>query len=121
MIVADNGSDMFFQGMPSDQWNMSAVLQIQQIAATSFEVVDLKPAVTSLSVTSGSTAGGTSVTASGYNFGGAAGQLHVLFGTTEATSVTILSDTQVVANAPAHAAGTGGRRGQAGAPNSHSD
>ena len=103
LIVADNGSDMFFQGTPSDQWNMNAVLDIQAIPATQFDVVDLAPAVTGLGAASGSA--GTSVTIAGRNFGGAAGQLHVLFGGTEATSVTIVSDTQLVAVAPAHAAG----------------
>ena len=48
LIVADNGSDMFFQGTPSDQWNMDAMLQIQAIPATDFEVVDLTPVVTGL-------------------------------------------------------------------------
>ena len=114
MIVADNGSDFFFQGMPSSQWNMSSVLQVQSIKATDFEVVDLSPRVTSLNVSTGSTGGGTSVTISGYNFGGAAGQLHVLFGTAEATSVTVLSDSQVVAVSPAHAAGTVDIRVQSG-------
>ena len=111
LIVADNGSDMFFQGTPSDQWNMDSVLQVQQIPATQFEVVDLTPVVTSLSVTSGPTVGGTSVTISGQNFSGAAGQLHVLFGNVEASSVTILSDTQVRVVDPAHAAGTVDVRG----------
>src|SRR5262249_37502471 len=64
------------------------------------------PVVSSLNVNSGPTAGGTSVTITGRNFSGAAGQLTVLFGTTPATSVTILSDTQVVAVSPARAAGT---------------
>ncbi|HKB01854.1 MAG TPA: Ig-like domain-containing protein, partial [Gemmataceae bacterium] len=106
LIVADNGSDMFFTGMPSERWDMAAVRQVQSLRATDFEVVDLTPRVTGLSIHSGSTAGGTAVIISGYNFGGAAGQLHVRFGNVDATSVTILSDTQLVAVAPAHAAGT---------------
>jgi hypothetical protein len=106
MIVADNGSDFFFQGTPSEQWDMDAVLQVQSIRGDQFEVVDLTPRVTGLSVNSGSSSGGTFVTITGRNFGGAAGQLHVRFGTVEATSVTILSDTQLVVIAPAHAAGT---------------
>ena len=105
MIVADNGSDMFFSGMPSTDWNMSAVRQVQSMRATDFEVVDLTPVVSGLSVASGSTAGGTTVTITGKNFGGAAGRLSVLFGGTAATSVTILSDTQVRAVSPARAAG----------------
>jgi hypothetical protein len=105
LIVADNGSDMYFQGTPSTDWDMDDVLQIQQIGAGSFEVVDLTPVVTGLSVVGGSTTGGTTVTITGRNFSGAAGQLHVLFGTTEATSVTVVSDTQLIAVAPAHASG----------------
>src|SRR5262249_41495606 len=114
MIVADNGSDMFFTGMPSTQWNMSNVLQVQSIKATDFEVVDLTPRVTGMSAPTGPAGGGTSVTVTGQNFSGAAGQLHVLFGGVDATSVTIVSDTQAVAAAPAHAAGTVDVRVQSG-------
>ena len=106
MIVADNGSDMFFTGTPSTDWDMDEVLQVQSIRATDFEVVDMTPVISGLSAAAGSTSGGTVVTITGYNFGGSAGGLSVLFGTTPATSVTILSDTQVRAVAPAHAAGT---------------
>jgi hypothetical protein len=112
--VADNGSDFFFQGQPSTLWNMDSVLQVQSIRASDFEVADLTPIVTGLSVHSASTAGGTSVTITGKNFSGAAGRLHVLFGTTEAASYTIVSDTKIVAVAPAHAAGNVDVRVQSG-------
>lgn len=116
MIVADNGSDMYFQGDATTLWtNIDAVRQIQGIDANAFEVVDLTPIVTSLSVNSGSTAGGTSVTITGKNFSGAAGRLHVLFGGVEATSFTINSDTQITALAPAQAAGQVDVRVQSGA------
>ena len=114
LIVADNGSDMYFQGAPSSQWNMSAVLQISQIRASDFEVVDLTPVVSSLSASFGSPLGGTSFTISGKIFSGAAGQLHVLFGAAEATSVSIVSDSQLNVVAPAHAAGTVDVRVQSG-------
>ena len=115
LIIADNGSDMYFQGDASTAWtNIDAVRQIQAINASAFEVVDLTPIVTSLSVNSGSTAGGTSVTITGKNFSGAAGRLHVLFGTTEAASFTIVSDTQITALAPASAAGPVDVRVQSG-------
>jgi hypothetical protein len=114
LIVADNGSDMFFQGHPSTSWNMDSVLQVQSIRASDFEVVDLTPKITGLSISTGSTAGGASVTITGQNFSGAAGRLHVYFGTTEATSFTIQSDTKIVVNAPAHAAGTVDVRVQSG-------
>jgi hypothetical protein len=105
LIVADNGSDMYFQGTPSDQWNMDAMLQLRAIKATDFEVVDLTPVVTGLDVSTGPTGGGSGVVVSGHNFSGAAGRLHVLFGGVEAASITILSDSQVFAVAPPHAAG----------------
>jgi len=105
---------MYFTGTPSTQWNMSAVLQVQSIRATDFDVVDLTPSITSLSVSSGPLSGGTSVTINGRNFSGAAGGMHVLFGMTEAASFTIVSDSQIVAVAPTHAAGTVDVRVQSG-------
>jgi uncharacterized protein YjiK/methionine-rich copper-binding protein CopC len=60
------------------------------------------PAVTSVSPTSGTTAGGTSVTIAGSGF--AAGAT-VTFGGTAATGVTVVSATQITATTPAHAAG----------------
>jgi VCBS repeat-containing protein len=121
LIVADNGSDFYFQGTPDPLWQMDSVLDVQALRATDFEVVDLTPRVTSLSVTSGSTAGGRAVTITGNNFGGAAGQLHVLFGGVEAASVTILSNTQLVAVAPTHAAGTVDVRVQSGTDRLNTD
>jgi len=59
------------------------------------------PNITSISPTSGSTLGGTTVTITGANFTGATA---VKFGTTAATSYTVNSDTQITAAAPA---GTG--------------
>ncbi|MFL6374365.1 MAG: IPT/TIG domain-containing protein [Pyrinomonadaceae bacterium] len=61
------------------------------------------PAVTSVSPTSGSTSGGTSVTITGTNFTGATA---VSFGGTPATTFTVNSATSITATAPAHAAGT---------------
>ena len=60
------------------------------------------PTVTSLSPTTGSTAGGTSVTITGTNL---TGLTAVSFGTTAATSFTPVSATSATAVAPAHAAG----------------
>jgi VCBS repeat-containing protein len=105
LIVADNGSDMYFQGTPSDTWDMDAIKAVSAIRATDFDVVDLTPRVTGLSVPSGTTAGGTSVTITGRNFGGSAGHVSVLFGTVEVPA-TVLSDTRLVAITPAHVAGT---------------
>lgn len=61
------------------------------------------PTVTAVSPTSGTTAGGGLATVTGTNFIGASG---VSFGSTAAASFTILSDTTIVATAPAQASGT---------------
>jgi hypothetical protein len=61
------------------------------------------PAVSSLGTSSGSTAGGTSVTITGTNFTAATG---VLFGTVAASSFTVNSDTSITATAPPQTAGT---------------
>lgn len=60
------------------------------------------PAVTGVSPTSGPTTGSTTVTVTGTGFAGATG---VTFGTTSATGVTVVSDTQLTAVSPAHSAG----------------
>ena len=61
------------------------------------------PATTSLTPTSGSTTGGTSVVITGTDFTGATA---VTFGGTAATGYVVDSDTQITATSPAHAAGT---------------
>lgn len=61
------------------------------------------PTITALNPTAGSTAGGNSVTITGSGFTTATG---VSFGGTLATAFTVVSDTQIVAAAPAGAAGT---------------
>lgn len=111
MIVADNGSNFFFSGASyavdgnnqfTSTWNDNDIqdtLQgLKSLHFSDFEVVDLTPTVTSLSTSSGPA--GTSVTVTGQNFGGAAGHLQVLFGTTPATSVTLVDANHVVAVAP---------------------
>ena len=64
-------------------------------------LVNYVPAVTSISPTSGSTAGGTTVTITGTNL---TGGMIVDFGSTPATNVTVVSSTQITAVSPA---GTG--------------
>jgi hypothetical protein len=112
LIVADNGSNFFFSGA-SDAVNASnqdyltwdnndiqdTVTGLKSLHYSDFELVDLTPVVTGLSVSSGSA--GTSVTVTGQNFSGAAGHLQVFFGATPATSVTVVDDGHVVAVAPA--------------------
>ncbi|MEV0363231.1 ice-binding family protein [Nocardia fusca] len=60
------------------------------------------PTLTSITPTSGSAAGGTSVVLTGTNFTGATA---VSFGGTPATSFTVNSSTQITAVTPAHSAG----------------
>ncbi len=43
VIVADNGSNWFFQGAPSPGWNDDDLNQLKSIPGTAFEVVDTGP------------------------------------------------------------------------------
>lgn len=45
-IVADNGSNWFFQGAPSPYWNDNELNQLKGIPGTAFEVVDTGPVIT---------------------------------------------------------------------------
>ena len=65
-------------------------------------VVAQPPGVTAINPTSGSTAGGTSVTITGANFVSGA---TVKFGGVAATNVNVSSSTTITATTPAHAAG----------------
>jgi hypothetical protein len=111
LMLADNGSNFYFSGATSavDDGNQEiltwsdndiqdSVHGLKSLHFSDFEVVDLTPAVSNLSVHTGSE--GTSVTITGQNFSGAAGRLRVLFGNAPATSVTIIDDATVVAVAP---------------------
>ena len=62
------------------------------------------PVITSITPTSGTTAGGTVVTITGSGFSGTS----VNFGSTPAASITVESDTKILAVTPPHAAGTVG-------------
>jgi hypothetical protein len=64
------------------------------------------PTVTAISPTSGSLGGGNSVVITGTNFTGTTGAGGVKFGSTNATSYTVNSDTQITAVAPTGSAGT---------------
>ena len=59
------------------------------------------PTVTSISPTSGPATGGTSVVITGTGFTGTTGAASVRFGTTNATSYTVNSSTQITTTAPA--------------------
>ncbi|HEY1585943.1 MAG TPA: hypothetical protein VGH63_09670, partial [Polyangia bacterium] len=43
MILADNGSDFFFQGDPDPGWTDDILDQLKAIPASAFEVVDASP------------------------------------------------------------------------------
>jgi hypothetical protein len=64
------------------------------------------PTVTSISPSSGQTAGGTTVVITGTNFNGTTGASSVKFGSTNATSYTVDSATQFTATSPAGSEGT---------------
>ncbi len=73
------------------------------VCATTTTSTPPAPTVTSVSPTSGTTAGGTSVTITGTNLTGAS---DVEFGATAAASYTVDNDTQITATSPAESAGT---------------
>jgi hypothetical protein len=108
LVLADIGSAMYVTGSSASQdannniastWNMSDVLGLAQLTAGNFEVVNLAPVVTGLSVSGG--AAGSLVTVTGQNFSGAAGHLSVLFGNTAASTVTFVDDSHLTAVVPA--------------------
>jgi hypothetical protein len=69
-------------------------------------LVSAPPTITSLSPTSGTTAGGNSVVINGTGFTDLSGAAAVTFGGINALSYTVNSSTKITATAPAHAAGT---------------
>jgi hypothetical protein len=107
LVLADIGSAMYVTGTSAAQdannnisltWNMNDVLGLSALNAGDFQVVDLTPVVTHVSPTSA--VAGSTITITGQNFSGAAGHLSVFFGSTAATSVTFVSDTQITAVIP---------------------
>jgi hypothetical protein len=46
LIVADNGSNWFFQGAPDAAWNDEDLDQLKDIPGNAFEVVDTGPVLT---------------------------------------------------------------------------
>ncbi len=112
LIVADIGSAMYVTGTSATldtvdspntdlTWNLDDIFAsngLEVLTAGDFQVVNLTPIVTGLSQTTSSA--GSTITISGQNFSGAAGNLSVFFGSTPATSVTVVSDTQITAVVP---------------------
>jgi len=111
LVLADIGSSMYITGssatvntnnVTSFTWNMDDILGLDALTAGHFQVVDLTPQVTSLSISSA--AAGSTITVIGQNFSGAAGRLSVFFGNTAATSVTYIDDSHLSVVVPS---GTG--------------
>jgi hypothetical protein len=111
VIVADNGSNFYATGASYSvdannnfalTWNDNDIQDsthgLKSLTYSDFEVVDLTPAITGLSASSGMA--GSTITVTGYNFSGAAGQVQVFFGNTAATNVTVVNDSQVTAVVP---------------------
>ena len=110
LIVADNGSAFYLSGA-SDAvgatnqfaitWNdddiQDTIHGLKSLLFTNFEVVDLSPSVTNVSPAQA--AAGASVTISGGNYSGAAGQLSVWFGTYQVPA-TITDNAHLTAVAP---------------------
>jgi C1A family cysteine protease len=123
-----NVSAVTFGGLPATSYNVASATQITATApaalagtvqvrvttadgaspdtvADNYTYVGV-PTITSISPTSGGTAGGTSVVINGTGFVGLSGAGAVKFGGTNATSYTVNSSTKITAVAPA-AAGAG--------------
>ena len=129
LIVADNGSAFFMTGASYSvdtsnhfalTWNDSDIQDTAQglksLRFTNFEVVDLSPAIASVSPTQA--VAGTPVTITGRNFSGAAGRLSVWFGANQAQA-TPTDDAHVAALAPS-GSGTVDVQVQSGVGNANS-
>lgn len=93
-------------GNPGSLDVISLVIQGQgPLAAVTNPNATTVPAVTSLNPTGGSTAGGNLVNVYGAKFTGTTGATGVKFGATNATNYTVVSDSHIVATAPAATAG----------------
>jgi hypothetical protein len=112
LILADNGSNFYFTGASDSPnpaggspltWDDNDIQDsthgLKSLHYADFEVVDLTPRITGISPASANA--GATIAITGQNFSGAAGHLSVLFGSTAATSLTIVSDTQLIVTTPA--------------------
>jgi hypothetical protein len=113
LILADIGSAMYVTGSSATintvdspntdlTWNLNDIFAsngLKVLTAADFDVVNLTPIVTGLSASSG--AAGSSITITGQNFSGAAGQLYVKFGNNLSPSVTYVDDSHITAVVPA--------------------
>jgi hypothetical protein len=105
------GSSSVFNGIILDATAITlesgATLHGRALAQSSVNLygnaVNIVPTVTGITPSTGSAAGGTSVTITGTGFTGATA---VTFGSTPATDVAVVSDNSITATAPAGTAGT---------------
>jgi hypothetical protein len=111
LIVADNGTNMYISGVYHPLWNNGELNPaFGNYAASDFEVVQLgwnpqpapAPLVSTVSPTTGTTAGGTAISVTGANFQTGA---TVSVGGTAASQVSVDRSTRLLAVTPAHAAG----------------
>jgi hypothetical protein len=114
LIVADIGSSMYVTGSSASvdasndislTWNLNDIFAsngLETLDAGDFQVINLTPVVTGLGTPSGGAA--SNITITGQNFSGAAGHISVYFGAAPASSVSVLSDTEITAVVPS---GTG--------------
>jgi hypothetical protein len=105
LILADIGSAMYVTGASASEnatngisfvWNQNDIFAangLSVLKASNFDVVNLAPIVTGLSLTNAPP--GSALTITGQNFSGAAGQISVFFGSTPAASASVLSDAQI--------------------------
>ncbi|HLX70411.1 MAG TPA: IPT/TIG domain-containing protein [Verrucomicrobiae bacterium] len=110
LVLADVGSSMYVTGVSGsvnatnglalvwDQNDIFGSTGLKVLSASNFDVITLTPIVTGLSPTNG--APGSAITVNGQNFSGAAGNLSVFFGTTPASAVSVLSDSQISVTVP---------------------
>jgi hypothetical protein len=129
IVLADIGSAMYITGasatvdnvdVPNSKltWNLNDIFAsdgLETLDAGDFQVVDLTPRVTGLSATSGSPA--STITITGQNFSGAAGNLFVNFGGSIVGPITPISDTQLKVVVPS-GSGTVDVTVQSGVPES---
>ena len=110
LIIADIGSAMYVTGASAAvnatnglnlTWNQNDIFAsngLKALNAGDFDVVNLTPVVTDLSLTNDPPGGALSI--NGQNFSGSAGRLSVFFGTNAASAVNVLTDTQISVTIP---------------------
>jgi hypothetical protein len=64
MIMADNGSNMYFSGAPDDRWDNNDLHNLSQVTASDFEVIQMTPLYTQNNIPSGAAPQIASFTAS---------------------------------------------------------